>query len=987
MASSGSLKDLTKAIHAFMQAPDLPLPDELVAIISSYLEHQKDDENGDRLNEELLSICNKTVLPSPDRYAGFLAILRELRPAIKPAARIFEWWDRLLDPVLEHVGQEKGLAREVQNNTLDLLSIDGSEGSTGLTPFTDRLLKRWMDARANKPQAVTSVDFKERMIKKALMVFGKKDPKGFMTCLDSYIIKREYRNSALALLCDFVQGQPPHLHLILQTPLFINLLHSLQLDDSTSTITVALVAVIMILPYIPSSLVPFLPTLFNIYARLLFWDKDSYFAKEHIGIGGEPERANAISWEKCLLDPDHDGHSIAYLERYFTILYGLYPLNFMDYIRKPQRYLRHANNADDIDVQAMEIRDRSERFTERHRLHPNFFHLTIETEKTDLSRWIKSEADEVLDNCLALYMEPEPEPAQIPITSLPAGILSPPIVDGQDEDFVESDALLGGSFKESSLAMTDTLPASFLPMQQVAPPRHNPPDEASIKSGLVSSISGPPSGQESVDIRASSIGGDSPTLPPHLGQPSPRPELQDSNKAGRPSHLPILPNDSVPSFDLSLDRSPMSGPQPVNQNATASVTELNEQISRLYHENLLLHNDLQFERYIKKQHISHMGELRRKQIREAATEAETQNLVMANRSLKQRLDDAKRSEAQLRKEYDRRRDMAKRWEADLTNKLRTLRDEQKKEAEGVSDLKDQLETVQDECNRLRKLVNDAEEKRLIAEQRLEAIDLGADDIGSLKREIARLSAAEREYQAKQLAMTRAIEDSKIAQAQTEQLMKDVANTQEKMYQMKQDYESQITALSSKLEKATNENPGKSIKEVVAVYESALATSRSKHAELQKQYTSLMRKFTVLQSSLLDMSCETTDKQSSLTESYSPFNDADSPPMARSPIAIQSRSHRGLSDPEAFDGVSHNATPPLDPLSSSYRSPPAQRPVTPVGAVEPSTSKKSSSPQTERYHGRGGVQNAGSSKKDRKDKKDDKGDKRKPVGLGGIRGFV
>lgn len=189
-----SIKDLTKAIHAFMQAPVLPLPDELLAIIGSYLEHQKDDENGDRLNEEILSICNKTVLHSPNRYAGFLAILRELRPAIKPPGRIFEWWDRLLDPVLEHVDQEKGLAREVLNNTLDLLSIDGSEGSTGLTPFTDRLLKRWMEAQANRCQAVTSADFKERMIKKALMVFGKKDPKACPTSTP-FLLKSTFPNS------------------------------------------------------------------------------------------------------------------------------------------------------------------------------------------------------------------------------------------------------------------------------------------------------------------------------------------------------------------------------------------------------------------------------------------------------------------------------------------------------------------------------------------------------------------------------------------------------------------------------------------------------------------------------------------------------------------------------------------------------------------------------------------------------------------------
>lgn len=732
------------------------------------------------------------------------------------------------------------------------------------------------------------------------------------------------------------------------------------MDDSTTTISAAMVALIMILPYIPSSLVPFLPTLFNIYARLLFWDKGSYFAREHIGIGGETELANAIPWEKCLLDPDLDGNTIAHLGRYFSILYGLYPINFMDYIRKPQRYLRHANNADDIDVQAMEIRDRTERFREVHLLHPNFFHLTIETEKTDLSRWIKSEADEVLDNCLALYIEPKLESTQIPTISSPMGFLSSPVPEGQDLEFSEPDALLGGSFKENSLATSHALSAGFMPLEQVISSAPHPQDGASIKSGRIGSFSGPPSGQESVVIKASSLDGDSPTLPPLPAHSSPRAQLEDSghsNKMARSSHLPLRPSDSVPSFDLSIDKSPIDASQAAPQNAAGSLTELNEQISRLYHENLLLQNDLQFERYIKKQHISHMGELRRKQIREAATEAETQNLVMANRSLKQRLDDARRSEAQLRKEYDRRRNMAKKWETDLTTKLRTLRDEQKREAADVSDLRDQLQAARDECDRLRKLVNDAEEKRLMAEQRLEAIDLGADDIGSLKREIARLSASEREYQAKQLSMTRAIEDSKIAQAKTEQLLVDLANTQERLHQMKKNYDAQIAALNSKLVKTTNENSGKSVSEVVAVYESALATSRSKQAELQKQYSSLMRKYTVLQSSLLDMSCETTDKQSSQPESFSPFNEADSPPIARSPIAIQNRSHRGMSDPEAFDGVSHNATPPLDPVSSSYRSPPAQRPVTPVGAVDLSSNKRSTSPQTERYHGRGRFPNS------------------------------
>ncbi|KAK3318499.1 Hamartin protein-domain-containing protein [Apodospora peruviana] len=1007
MASSGSVKDLTKAVNTFMQAPVLPLPDELTAIISGYLDrHAKsDDGTADRVNEELLSIYGRTVHGHPEKYAGFLAILRELRPAIRTPARIFEWWDRLLDPVLEHVDQERGLAKEVLNNTLDLLSIDESDTSidasqAGLTPFTNRLLSRWMEARANHPEDVFSVDFKESMVKKALMVFGKKDPKGFMNCLNNYVVKKDYRNSALSLLCDFVQSQPPHLHLVLQTDLFANILHSLQKDDSTSTITVALVAVMVLLPYIPSSLVPFLPTLFNIYARLLFWDRDSYFAQEHTEIGVESERAkDEIPWEKCLLDPDRDGSSLPYLTQYFTMLYGLYPLNFMDYIRKPQRYLRHANNADDIDVQAMEIRDRSEQFREQHRLHPNFYNLTIESEKTDLSRWIKSEADEVLGNCLALFIEPAPEPVNTLNRAPPPGVVSYPAEEQSISDSPESDALLGGSFKDDSNAirasMSANMAASHLAILAASHSQGRTTSEL-VRRGSQSSH---PSGYESFDTKPHDIGGDSPTLPPHLVQSSSHTQLQDiihSNKMRKSNSLHLPANDSVPSLALSLQQSATERSliQPshtlITPNTASSVTELGAQVSRLYHENLLLRNDLQFERYINKQHISHMGELRRKQIREAATEAETQNLVMANRSLKQRLDDAKNREAQLKKEFENRRNMAKKWETSLSDKVKTLRDEQKKWASESKDVKRQLEKVLDDSRRLRKLIDVVEEKKLKAEQSLEAVDISADEIQALKAEIARLSEAEREYQAKQLAMTRSMEESQIAKNKADQLSKDLTARDHQLYQTKKNYESQIIALNTKLARALKETSGKSASEVAAVYESALASSRAKQAELQKQYSALMRKYTVLQSSLLDMSCDAAEKKGASHEPSSSFSgEHELPPMSRSPISIRNRSRRGFSDPEAFDVVSHNATPPLEPVSSSVGSP-TQRPATPsgTGAADVSGAGKSTSPQAERYHGRGGVQNAiRKERKDKKEEKSDKKDKRSAAGLRGIRGFV
>ncbi|KAK3400166.1 Hamartin protein-domain-containing protein [Sordaria brevicollis] len=924
---------------------------------------------------------------------------------MKTPARIFEWWDRLLDPVLEYVGQEKGLAREVATNTLDLLMIDRFDESSNsseasLSPFTERLLSRWMDARASQMNSFPVADFKDRMVKKALMAFGKKDPKGFMACLDRYFVKRDYRNFAVSLLCDFVQSQPPHLHVVLQTPLFNNILNSLQQDESTATVTMALVALIMVLPYIPSSLVPFLPKLFNIYARLLFWDRDSYFAQEHTEIGPEGG-SKEVTWERVLLDPDHDGSSIPYLSGYFSVLYGLYPINFLDYIRKPQRYLRHANNDDDIDVQAMEIRDRSERFRKHHLLHPNFYNLTIDSEKTDMSRWLNSEADEVLAECMALSLESRLNSSDARnITPLPVGLDQ---VVGEELGEDDMEAILNGSSDLGGVPSGVESTPSIL-RSQVEPSRepslHGPIIDTASQQGDNTNL---PSDQISL---AGQEVADSPILLPHQ---QPHSQLHDrlvTYKASISGLRQSLANVSVPSLPLGTQEGAGDKSQGQVEESSDSLNqqglsgEVNNRVSLLYHQNLLLLNDLQFERYIKQQHMMHMGELRRKQVREAATEAETQNLVMANRSLRQRLDEAKRGEAQVKKEFDHRRNIAKKWESDLSTKLRALREEQKKWAAEELALKQQLEDCQKECDRLRSAAEAAERTMLAYRQSNEAIDISTEEIDRLKGEVARLTESERAYHGKEMKMQQAIESASLAEARAEQLSQQVTAHELQIERVRKHYESRIADLSDQLAKVVKESRARSVDNVVAVFESALATSRAKQMELQKECETLKRKCTEMEASLLELR-STNEELSSRILSLS---DGQSTPLDGGPEAMTPRSgspinsrttNRGFSDTDSMEGIFRSSTPTILPATrtSSVSSPTsARRPGTPPGAEGGSgdTSGRTSSrtsPVAERHHGKGVLPNA--LKKERKDKKEDKPEKKKSSlpAFKGMRGFV
>ena len=81
--------------------------------------------------------------------------------------------------------------------------------------------------------------------------------------------------------------------------------------------------------------------------------------------------------------------------------------------------------------------------------------------------------------------------------------------------------------------------------------------------------------------------------------------------------------------------------------------------------------------YLKSQHLTHIGQLQRKHIKEATAEADTQNLINTNRTLKSKLAKMNEQYAQLKKETLTSRSQSKKWEGELSGKVRSYRDDQK----------------------------------------------------------------------------------------------------------------------------------------------------------------------------------------------------------------------------------------------------------------------------------------------------------------------
>lgn len=708
--------------------------------------------------------------------------------------------------------------------------------------------------------------------------------------------------------------------------MFKNLLTCLQEDESTAVVSSALTALIMLLPHMPSSLVPHLPVLFNIYARVLFWNPNKSTWPE------SPSQTvdHTSGWDVYGYEAVVEDASIAHLANYYTILYGLYPMNFMDYIRKPQRYLRHANvaNADDVEFQPTEIRDQSERFRRCHLLHPNFYTLTIESEKTDFGRFIKSEAAEVVAECMELYVAPD---AFIDVSHDAMATLATQSPSPNDE--VSKSALEAALLSKSISNDINT----FLNNQ---PARHNSTSTVLRRSSQSSMTSN----RDLSRGRSSDSGPDG----FRLNQSASHTHLQDiihTNKSIK-SSLQGGDGDGLSSrADSVADQSAVPRAPTPSLDSSSSA-----QLAHLQRQNLLLQNDLSFERYQKQQHVAHISELRRKQVAEAVTEAETQNLVMTNRNLKSRYEEAKKAEMQVRKESEKGRALAKKWEADLSNKVKNLRDQFQKAGAELQGVRRELDESEREREKLVKLVCDSEVRELNSRQNAQSVELHAVEVERLKADVDRLNASERDSQAREQERTAAIQAAESAEARLEEMSMKMAAQKSELEQARRLFQAQYAALQAKPAEAIGRHEGPTVTERGEM-QKTLAASRAKQAEVQKQYDLLMRKYTALQSSLLDLDSEPTPEPAVLVPQSLPTAGDDYLAPGSNAATRSKTRPKVLTNPEVLEAAAHKTSQSLEGKTTQPSTPVsnvAQRPETPSGAEAAATSN---SPD-QRYHGRG-----------------------------------
>lgn len=131
-----------------------------------------------------MSIYQSSILNHPARIAPFLALLRTLKLGLQGSRRSLQWWDILSDPIIIHLGIEKGLAAEAKESLLDLLIYDEEEeenlkeAKATSDDLAEVLMSTWLaKSKLALEELNEHAKFVEEQLQAIMLAFGRRRPK------------------------------------------------------------------------------------------------------------------------------------------------------------------------------------------------------------------------------------------------------------------------------------------------------------------------------------------------------------------------------------------------------------------------------------------------------------------------------------------------------------------------------------------------------------------------------------------------------------------------------------------------------------------------------------------------------------------------------------------------------------------------------------------------------------------------------------------
>ncbi|KAL7317328.1 hypothetical protein PS15m_003702 [Mucor circinelloides] len=654
--------------------------------------------------------CKPDIERTHAQHYILLRSLRALLPILRPT-RIFEDWWHLLKPILTSACYTTRIKKEARLIIADSLIME--QDLVRIHEMTDciyfhKIVSTYLewaessyqrqeerDETSRQHQALLDLDQDEwsKNLTTILLSVGASETKQFFHLLNRYYLLSKHRLQIVYLLSEFMRRRRTHLHEILDTPLFESMLKSLMYDNSTTLIAISVTNLIMLLPRMCTSLPQFLPQLFYIFARAICWDQLRDLRKKQSSDSfayTTPNRKVADGWDcvdytfSKLSAPPSNPQTGAF----FTSLYGLYPCNFLKFLYKPYVYFKENDFTlpEEFDEETFKARTIPQ--VTRHMLHPNLVAMDAKTELTDKTRWMKMEPPDVIAQIMGLDLTNA--------ASRVAFTASEEAEENKQLDLL--DETLWCEAKEENKdvqrpeELSDDSNASIeLPQQQPQQQHNGSSNRPYMISNIVTLHKALKSGAEVL------VGDD----------------VWDA--AAEPT-----PTTTTPSTPMTNTTTPSSTDQPIDISHMSPETKL--LLAALKREVLLLRNELNFELFLKQQHLQHIGRLHREHVLDTSVEAERQQLYNTTRMLKAQLNQTTSALEKLKAESALTKQKHIKWEDEQSGKLRNYREARKEWQNQMARTAHQVKEYEKQLNEQRIQLDNARQRVFEMENELKTLE-------------------------------------------------------------------------------------------------------------------------------------------------------------------------------------------------------------------------------------------------------------------------
>ncbi|KAJ3568873.1 hypothetical protein NP233_g5417 [Leucocoprinus birnbaumii] len=687
---------LSRQIQAVLDgAPDALSLDELLALVDDFVVECSSSDTPEVLivqfEDELQAVFHESVDYSNVRQGEtFLTVLRHLAPVI-PSTSIISWFEVFFRPALRDprlattpLNYAKELIVQALKRYQDVYTDVIENYTERVAGFRRRIFELYLLDAFNEGSEDdvlewTSLDEEERErrsrwkenLEDILVRYGSENPEDLFTEIHVHFKYSSARQQLFTFL-NILSSQPTYsvvAPVLAKHELFRYLLLSIVLDSSSTVCSAGLTFVVKSLPYLAvyarDQLRFWLPRLLFILARILCW-KERYPIMPEAGDGPpDPQLERELSeitqktlhvrpdlkWQRLDMTFSSTTSHPPNPRPFFSLLYYLFPSNVLRFLRGPVQclesfqvqspYIENWKDALDED----EIRRKSENLLREHVCHPLLIWKDASEEQASLEFWSKYGTARIVSE--AMMMD---------VRNLAAGLRERYGYTGSND--------LPPFSEEGEVGPVDVAPDNPREEVEEPPADSEPPQELSLEASRFITPLDLSTGRVVVSL-ADMVNATN-ALKTNIDVEFVTPDMQWVSTLPSRSPSPAK-RQRVISSRITTE----------GGHESTDIGHIAHAVAGLQREVLLLRNELNFELWIQRENVKHIGRLYQDRILMKSAEAERQGLYNKLRkyrsqviALETELRESKQQATSAKNKYAD-------WNTELQQKLRELREEKK----------------------------------------------------------------------------------------------------------------------------------------------------------------------------------------------------------------------------------------------------------------------------------------------------------------------